>query len=401
MRQLPRLTSAIGKQFRVRDEVISDKKMSRENLLHFALSTGNLDPLFFDPEYAEAAPHARFLPPLTWFTQLIDPNVGAQALYTGLVRPSVEYVGDEPDPAPPVDSGPPLHFLDGLRSFNAALSYRRVSPPRIGDTFTIDGEVSSVVEKKSRRFGSFAIVRSDITIHGSDGVPVATGYGSSIVYDFDSLVAENPLGDQGDGRVNSADPVSPAEAIAQVERRGQVPLYEDDVELGDLIRPLYKGTLDEAEIAVYSVKWGANPAADVDIEKAWSLLERGDGVRAARLYREIAMNPEYGFGVQRHVNVSEAKSEGAPGAYDIGTQRAAWVAQAVTDWMGTSGVIVALEVEIRGFLVVGDDAWCKGVVTGKTSVEAGVLVTLDVWVENQRGVKVTTGRAEVILPRRS
>lgn len=401
MRKLDRLRSAIGKRFVVKDGVIAGKGLTQESLLHFALSTGNLDPLYYDAEYAAQSARGRLLPPPTWYTEILDPHVGAQALYTDVARSSVVYLDEAPIPAADGDSGPPYFFLDNLRSFNGALGFRQVGEPRLGDTFSLAGEVGEVVPKTSQRFGSFAIVRGDLDYVNADGTPIVEGYGSSIVYDLGAVSTGTSQVVTAEAETSSGQQVvSPIDAIRQVRRRGELPRHWEDVRPGDQLDSLFKGTLDAAEIAVYSVRHGQNPLADGEIEKAWRLLAEGDGVAAAALYREIAADPRFGFGVARHLNKTDAADEGAPGAYDIGSQRAAWAAQVVTDWMGNAGAVVAFSLEIRGFLVIGDSAWCKGTVASKSIDGERHLVQLDIWVENQRGERVSKGTAEVSLPTR-
>lgn len=403
MRQRPRIESAIGKDFEVKPESLRHRQLTREGLWHFALSTGNLDPIYHNQSYAEGSVRGALVPPPTWYTELVEPNVGAQALYNAGRRDDVTYQGDAPDSAPAEDSGPPHHFLDGLRSFNASLSFRHRANPALGDTFTMTGRVARVDPKTSSRFGEFVIARSEIDIHTQDGTLVANGHGSSIVYDLESLASDSPVGnslEEQDGQVLARPVTPPVDAMREVRRRGSTPRYGEDIVVGQAIDTLFKGSLDVAEISVFSVALGVSDEADREIRAAWELLESGDAVAAAARYRAIAINPAFGFGVERHVSDEAASSEGAPGAYDIGTQRVAWAAQAVTDWMGDAGVLVALDVDIRGFLVTGDDAWCKGKVTGVRSSEGGALVDLEIWVENQRGQRVSRGTSEVLLPTR-
>lgn len=400
---MDRLETAVGKRFNVKPDVISSKRFTQESLWHFALSTGNLNPLFYDRTYALQSPHGRVIAPPTWFTEIIDPHIGAQAMYTELAATAVAYQGDRPAPAGGETSGPPYFYVDGLRSFNGAVGFSYVNDPEIGTTFDLVGEVSQVLPKQSSRLGDFAIVRGDLEYRDDAGQLLSEGYGSSVVYDLERATpaASDPATTNDSGTAQQPTVVAPIAAIRAVRRRGEAVRFWEDVEVGDEIDPLYKGTLDSAEIAVYSVKLGHNAASDEAIQRAWALLDSGHGAEAAALYRQIAIDPEYGFGVERHLNKSAAQAEGAPGAYDIGTQRVAWTAQSVTDWIGDAGRVHSLALEIRGFLVVGDDAWCKGHVKRKYEEGGRHMLELALWVENQRGVRVSRGVAHVSLPART
>lgn len=397
-----RLRSAINRRFVVRADALAGRRLTRESLLHFALSTGNLDPIHFDVEYATTSVRGRLVPPPTWYTEVMDPHVGCQALYTRLALDAINYVEEEPEPAEAGDSGPPAHFLDGLRSFDGGLGFEYEAVPPLGQQFTVAGHVTNVTAKRSERLGEFAVLEGSLDYAGPDGVFVK-GSASSLVYALTNVrtpqVTAGPTRSASD--VGEVAALAPIEAIGRQRRRGPEPRYWEEVRPGEAINELVKGRIDHAEIAVRSVSLGHSSRADELIRQSWELLAQGESLPAAQLYREIAANPEFGFGVARHLDVSEASSEGAPGAYDIGTQRAAWMAQAVTDWMGDAGTVTRFEIHIRGFVVVGDSVWCRGAVAAKEVRGDRHLVRLDLWVENQRGERVAVGFADVVLPTRA
>lgn len=399
--QMERLKSAIGKNFVVKDDVDAGRVVTPESLMHFALSTGNLDPLYFDAAYAETSARRRLVPPPTWYTQIMDPHVGCQALYTRLALDAVRYTDDAPVAAPAGDSGPPLHFLDNLRSFDGGIGFRYLAPPSLAQRFTLSGRVTDVVSKQSQRLGQFAVVKGELVYRGEQDEVIVRGFASSLVYPLDNVASQPPAPADPRTATPQAHVVAPVAALEGVRRRGSAPRYWEDVNAGEPIEPLFKGTLDSAEIAVHSLRYGSHPRADSIMREAWRLLSQGEGLAAAALYRAVAADPEFRFGVARHLDLTEAAAEGAPGPYDIGTQRAAWAAQAVTDWMGDAGDMAAFSIEIRGFVVVGDSIWCRGTVAEKYTDNDEHVVRLDVWVENQRTERVAVGSATVRLPIRA
>lgn len=86
---------------------------------------------------------------------------------------------------------------------------------------------------------------------------------------------------------------------------------------------------------------------------------------------------------------------GLPGAYDVGMERASWILQVVTDWMGDDGDLLTFDVQYRRFNYLGDVTRCKGVVT---AVAENRVVSCDVWSENHRGETTARGTATVRLP---
>lgn len=402
MRQEQRLRSAVGRRFRVRPDAIGVPRLSVEALQHFALTSGNPNPVYFDAHYARSSARGHLLPPPTWWTEVVDPHVGCQALYTRLATDAVTYDGASPPEPSGQDSGPPLFFLDGLRSFDGGIEFEYLDGPRFDESLRVSGEVTDVTPKRSARLGPFVVMRGNVDYAGNDGTVFVRSSASSLVYGVDGVPRKVDAPEVGLAPTRADDHVlTPVQAMANVTRRGGEARYWEDVVEGDRITCLFKGALDAAEIAVHSVARGRCPQADEQIESAWRMLKCGDVMEAAAFYREIAMNPEFDFGVERHLNAVEARSEGAPGAYDIGTKRAAWAAQAVTDWMGDAAEMVRFSLQIRGFVLVGDRVWCEGTVKRSWLDGARGMVELDVWVENQRQEKVATGTATVCLPRKT
>jgi len=93
-----------------------------------------------------------------------------------------------------------------------------------------------------------------------------------------------------------------------------------------------------------------------------------------------------------------ALSIGAPGPYDFGPERVAWLGNLMTNWMGDDGFLKKIRAEVRRFNLVGDVTWCKGTVKKKRMDGKDCLVDCDIWGENQRGEKTMVGEATVVLP---
>jgi len=89
-----------------------------------------------------------------------------------------------------------------------------------------------------------------------------------------------------------------------------------------------------------------------------------------------------------------------PSAYDYGPERVAWLGHLVTNWMGDTGMLARLTVQVRRHNLIGDTTWCRGIVTGRVLSEGRGEVTLGLSAVNQRGETIAGGQAVVVLPRR-
>jgi acyl dehydratase len=174
--------------------------------------------------------------------------------------------------------------------------------------------------------------------------------------------------------------------------RGSRTLYWEDVTKGESIDTIARGPLSLMDTMGFLVGCGRGHTHGVLLEGV--VKHPGHFFRS----EEASGGIEYtGIG---HHRESIAKAVGAPGTYDYGPQRTAWLASAVTNWMGDHAFLKRLRADIRRFNTFGDVTYCKGTVTRKY-VENGVhLVDVEIWAENQRGEITAPGLATVLLPSR-
>ena len=93
-----------------------------------------------------------------------------------------------------------------------------------------------------------------------------------------------------------------------------------------------------------------------------------------------------------------AKHIGAPGAYDYGPERIAWLSQAMTDFVGDHGFVKKLYAEVRRFNVVGDLTRISGKVTDKFEENGEKLIECALVAHNQRGETTSFGTGIARLP---
>jgi len=104
--------------------------------------------------------------------------------------------------------------------------------------------------------------------------------------------------------------------------------------------------------------------------------------------------------VEIHYDKDYAMANGLPGVIVHGALKASFLGQLLTDWIGRKGVLKELELRYEGLDFPGEDLTCKGKIIEKKVEENERLVICEVWTENPRGEKTTTGKAIVALPSR-
>ena len=116
------------------------------------------------------------------------------------------------------------------------------------------------------------------------------------------------------------------------------------------------------------------------------------------LNRFAGANDEY---VAIHMDAEYAKNTAKlPDVIVMGNLKLAYLANALSDWIGDDGWIEKLAVDYRKMDVVNKSLSAKGKVTKKYQENGKHLVDLEVWIENEDGEVTTPGRATVSLPAR-
>lgn len=99
-----------------------------------------------------------------------------------------------------------------------------------------------------------------------------------------------------------------------------------------------------------------------------------------------------------HTDVETARAVGLGGVIAHGMLSMGFLGQMLTDLAGPENV-KRLKVRFGAMVRLEDVVTCKGVVKAVTPVDGNrAVVALEIWAENQKGEKVTTGEAEVYLP---
>lgn len=349
-----------------RDRMQWIEATTRDAIRHFAWGIGDNNPLWFDREYAAKSPWQRIVAP-----------------------PCILYAVDNTVIAPK---------LPGLQWIYAGTSWTWYEQIYVDDVFRTEVRLIDQIEKQGRRFSSWLLQIGEARFYNQHDRLVAVAIGRC---------ARTPRGDalvkaKGEGQTATREAHRyTAEEIAEIEaatlaepRRGDVPLYFEDVAVGDEIPQVVRGPLSIIDImAWYSAQQGAQPYGGV----------HGDALRYRQRHADYHINKTTGAresAGRGHLEAKTGGDVGMGGAYDIGPQRISWAQHMLTNWYGDHGFLHHLDVAVRRPNIVGDTLWWRGTVTGKRSVGAHDFVDIAVTAHNQDQAVSANGTAIVALPSR-
>ena len=106
----------------------------------------------------------------------------------------------------------------------------------------------------------------------------------------------------------------------------------------------------------------------------------------------------WGTGIGRFTSDEAARAEGFTGVILPGNMTMSYLAQFLTEWAGPAGKLKRLEVDFRRSTQPGDRLTCVGIITDMEAADGENRVTLDVYVETQKGERALQGTALVLLP---
>ncbi|MGE0307387.1 MAG: MaoC family dehydratase N-terminal domain-containing protein [Acidimicrobiia bacterium] len=353
-------------------------EVSRDGLRHFAFGYGDDNPLYCDPQYAKG----------TRWGGLINPPA---FLYT---------MGEDasPKPTPPenkaVLKGDPFA---GLGSYQAVMDFEWWTPLYIGDELKCLRSQVGLADKRSDFGGRTAHVTHDFIYANGQGELHAIRRGTWVN-------AERHTSKERKKESDTPEPYT-AEQLAEIDacyeaetRRGNVPRYFEDVEIGDVVDRKVKGPLRTTDVVVWHLGWGMQLTPPGSFRLSYLIRKKAPG-----LFPPNKLNiPDT---VQRlHWEPERAQELGLPTSYDYGGLRETWLCHLVSDWMGDDAWLWKLECQHRRFNFIGDTTWLTGEVVDKKQTEtaAGVRseVHLAIRCTNQRGVVTSPGKAVVLLPSR-
>ena len=341
-----------------------NRAASFDTIHHFAEGIGDMNPLWVDPAYAEGTVWGRQMAPPTFLYSL-------GVMFGGGLRG--------------------VHALYGGNSFtfhHPVYEGDQVSATiELVDLVPMKGRLSPTMFKQVERMEytnqlGVVVAEAEVwVIRFERDVAGASRAGADGRYSGRKLMRYTPDGIKGID-----------EEYAREAPRGGVPLYWDDINVGDYVPQVVKGPLRLTDIIAYMMG-GAGPYVRGH-RVNWAFRQEHPAV-----YITNAQGiPEVAEAV--HWEQSLAEAVGTPGVYDYGTERPSWLIHMLTNWIGDHGWVEFSRAELRAVNVVGDTTRCGGRVTRKYVEDGKHLLDLETWAQNQIGEVTAKGEARVRLPAR-
>jgi acyl dehydratase len=130
---------------------------------------------------------------------------------------------------------------------------------------------------------------------------------------------------------------------------------------------------------------------DLGVGMEITALSKGP-VSRQRLVEWCAAENDY---YELHYDERIAARMGLPGTPIQGTFRYALMSIALERWLGGAGRLVRISASYRGLDLEGDVITARGRIVRLEPTTVGGAATLEVWIENSRGERSTSGEARV------
>ncbi|MCT2400857.1 FAS1-like dehydratase domain-containing protein [Novosphingobium mangrovi (ex Huang et al. 2023)] len=342
--------------------------------------------LHFDPAYAAESRYGKLVAPQS-FPIVIDDGHGSAPACVGKIPEShLLFAGDE------------WWFYDVKVHGGDTISNERVP-----FDYTV----------KNTGFGPTCFQRGDNFYRNQNGELIAKQRSTALRYSAKA----------GGENVNPADFDEPEwsdEELAALEDRkfawiqmlhdlGHQERWWDDVNVGD---QLPERVFGPHTIASFTTEWRAY------MFTTWGTLDRRElDLEALGFTKEMAghendphmerINPELTdgayFGPSRgHLFPKYARKIGMPRGYGYGASMGAWVTDYLAGWAGEHGMVVHSTANYRGPALTGDITIQTAEVVDKMVDDEGHhLVQVKHMMQNQKGVKMCMGTAEIALPKKA
>jgi acyl dehydratase len=260
-------------------------------------------------------------------------------------------------------------------------------PVMIGDTLRAEVENIQAREINGRRAGKMILQVGRTRYFNQDDALVAEATGSC--FRTARMRVDGGLAFEPRLHTYSHAELSQIRMESTTEvRRGNEPRFFEGVNVGDVVPGVIKGPLTLTDMICWYV--GALPHGRRPHELFWKELSANPD-----FYYGIPETGSFEFSERGHYDPYMAHEVGMPGPYDNGLQRACWLAHAVTNWMGDSGVLKTLKTRILSPNVFGDTTRVTAKVVDKS--ESDNVISIELTAINQLDEVNTRGLATVQL----
>ena len=377
--------------------------VTRDTLFHTAIGSGDDNPLWIDEEYARAS---------RWGIRIAPPSFVQAVMYGTRYPKIVTTTGPKPRPM--------LNGFPGIHSFALGLEFTWHGPFREGDHLKAWSRTLAAIDLDHRVDGD--VIEADMDLDAAKAA-IETYRGNlpdrAIMQATECEIFREPQHSLAChvvvynlriargveiNRMRYGHLPMPHYSEAQIEgifdsylseaRRGRVPLYIEDVQIGDTLPGRIRGPLSGTTMRAVGAASGSNFAM-------------GDGLLQRYLAEHpSAANPDPANGVpdapnRVHWDTDAAQRVGMPRGYDIAILRPFWFGSYVTDWIGDDAYLRHLAVYFSGPVFLWDTLEMSGTVVDKGTVDGEPSIEIALQGVDPRGDVTTTGKAVAVLPRRA
>ena len=333
---------------------------TQDAIRHFAYGISDDNPLWLDPAHAAETQAGCVLAPPTFLTSVLYPHLHGEPMEV----PLANLIGD--------------------------LEFQWYAPILLGDSFRASAKVTGVYESKDRAGRRLVYVLSETNYRNQNGVVVGKALGTMVRY---ALADNNLLDNRSIYQYTSEELEAIGEAQRHEVRTGIRQWTDEEIFVGQELPPLVRGPLTIGDLICWQAAIGPSyrPGS----------LGYVDSLAAPH---NAVKNPLTGWPVkysQQHEDFLLASQRGMPAPFDNGVMRLAWIGPLLTNWMGDSGTLTRLSIQIMEPNLYGDTTWYRGVVAEKAYQNQGVLLKINLTGTNQLNVTTTQGIAEAFVPLKS
>jgi acyl dehydratase len=344
-----------------RGSIVYTDLASADNIRRYSNGIGDFNPRYRDAEYAKNTKYGRLIAQPTFLSSSahhLDPLAHEEV--------SDEHMGG--------------YHTAGARAFNSGNEWEYLLPVYEDDRLDlIDAKIV-----KSRFAGQMMVTTSICQYRNHKGQVLALAKG---------FVHHSPSDEESKSKGKYEEFAKPYrytdEEIAKIEAdklkeemRGNKPRYWEDVSEGDSLGYIVVGP------------WNINSffawVSAAGVKGIRFPLGGDGGIYDPRINARTTLGP--------HADYELGRAVGVQGNYDLGVERECLVSILFTNWMGDDGFLWKYSIQFRGFVVHGDTCYYRGKITKKYIDDGKYCVDIDHWGDNQRGDRVTQGKATIILP---
>lgn len=365
-----KLASRIGIERRrdFQDWELEDMRFTAGSIRRNAFSQGDYNPLYLDSDYAAQSPYGSLIAP-PW-------------VITGIEVTNAARDG-----------------MPGLHAWFRGTTIKWIRPIKLGDYITSVGVLTEVHRQKSKTSGEAVVQEYINTGYNGKGEEIGsmfTSWHRAERKTSKSIAKNQDMRGLAEYTPESLERIK--DDINKEVRRGDEPLYWEDVTVGEELPFVVKGPTNQAQRGVGESGGGRIIRGEPG---EWSHTH-GNTFKLFERHPGLPFVNEWGIPeiplVIHNSNERCQRYLGLPGAYDAGYQRINWTVHMLTNWAGDSGYLSRLDIRFPSFNIMGDTTWCYGRVSGKRQEDGNNIIEIEVWNDNQLGTRVTAGNAEILLP---